>query len=86
MINYDGMTQEELALLASGHWEMRATATRMLTDQTALAKLAVNDKHWSVRHEATKKLTNKKLLAEFEFVDIDEDVRNAAAWKLAEPR
>jgi hypothetical protein len=65
-------------------WKVRRAAVEKLTDQAALAKIALEDKSGSVRRTAVKKLTDQDLLAKVALEAWYRDVRIAAVKKLAD--
>ena len=63
-------------------WYDRVAAVEKLTDQTLLAKIAVEDKHRWVRVAAVERLTDQTLLAKIAVEDKDWAVRKATVERL----
>ena len=57
-------------------------AVEKLTDEAALAEIALKANYASNRYRAVKKITNKTILAEIALKDESEDVRRAAVKKI----
>lgn len=80
-------TQDDLAQLSSSEIpEVRQAAVRNLTDQSLLAKIALEDEVQSVRESAIGKLTDQALLARIAVEDKQYEVRYTAKQRLAEIR
>jgi len=71
----------EIALSADNDDKVRLAAVEKLTDQVALAKLAVDEKNESTRHAAVRKLSDQTLLAKCATEDTNEEIRRTAVEK-----
>ena len=65
--------------------EHHHAAVEKLTDQTALARIAMADKEWGVRRAAVDTLADPTLLAKIAAESKDPDIRGAAVARIKPP-
>jgi hypothetical protein len=73
-----------VALDKDNYFDVREEATRRLTDQALLAKIAVEDEDSRVRTAAVEKVTDQAVLAKIATEDGNRDVRQVAVNKLTD--